>query len=56
MSKKPIIVFEGIEGTGKSHHISNVSKYLKKKKIDHLRISFLIFSELRFPPGSRILI
>ena len=34
MSKKPVIVFEGIEGTGKSHHISNVEKYLKKKKID----------------------
>ena len=38
MSKKPIIVFEGIEGSGKSHHISNVSKYLDKKKIDYLRI------------------
>jgi dTMP kinase len=32
MSKKPIIVFEGIEGSGKSHHISAVSKYLTKKK------------------------
>ena len=32
MSKKPIIVFEGIEGSGKSHHISVVSKYLDKKK------------------------
>jgi dTMP kinase len=32
MSKKLIIVFEGIEGTGKSHHINNVSKYLKKRK------------------------
>ncbi len=31
MSKKLIIVFEGIEGTGKSHHINNVAKYLKKK-------------------------
>ena len=38
MSKKPIIVFEGIEGSGKSHHISVVSKYLKKKKIDYLKI------------------
>ena len=38
MSKKPIIVFEGIEGTGKSHHINNVAKYLKKKKINFLRI------------------
>ena len=38
MSKKPIIVFEGIEGSGKSHHISIVSKYLKKNKIDYLKI------------------
>jgi dTMP kinase len=39
MSKKPIIVFEGIEGTGKSHHIKNVAKYLKKinKKFIHIR-------------------
>tara|TARA_A100000164_G_scaffold289145_1_gene262308 strand:+ start:2933 stop:3547 length:615 start_codon:yes stop_codon:yes gene_type:complete len=38
MSKKPIIVFEGIEGSGKSHHISIVSKYLSRKKIDHIKI------------------
>jgi len=38
MYKKPVIVFEGIEGSGKSYHISNVSKYLKKKKIDHIKI------------------
>ena len=38
MSKKPIIVFEGIEGSGKSHHISIVSKYLSKKKICHIKI------------------
>ena len=38
MSKKPIIVFEGIEGSGKSHHISIVSKYLTKKKINHIKI------------------
>ena len=38
MFKKPVIVFEGIEGSGKSYHISNVSKYLKKKKIDHIKI------------------
>ena len=38
MSKKPIIVFEGIEGSGKSHHISVVSKYLSKKKINHIKI------------------
>ena len=38
MSKKPIIVFEGIEGSGKSHHISKVSKYLKKKNINYIKI------------------
>ena len=38
MYKKPIIVFEGIEGSGKSHHISIVSKYLSKKKINHIKI------------------
>jgi dTMP kinase len=38
MSKKPIIVFEGIEGSGKSHHIAIVSKYLSKKKINHIKI------------------
>ena len=38
MSKKPIIVFEGIEGSGKSHHISVVSKYLTKKKINHIKV------------------
>ena len=38
MSKKPIIVFEGIEGSGKSHHISNVSKHLKKKGIKYIKI------------------
>ena len=38
MFKKPVIVFEGIEGSGKSHHISYVSKFLKKNKIDHIKI------------------
>ena len=38
MSKKPIIVFEGVECSGKTHHISLVSKYLSKKKISHLKI------------------
>jgi len=31
MYKKPIIVFEGIEGSGKTLHIDNVASYLKKK-------------------------
>jgi len=35
MSKKPIIIFEGIEGSGKSHHNNNVANYLKKKKKIH---------------------
>ena len=38
MSKKLIIVFEGVEGSGKSHHISVVSKYLSLKKISHIKI------------------
>ena len=38
MSKKPIIVFEGIEGSGKSHHINKVSKFLEKKKISYIKI------------------
>mgnify|MGYP006081345087 FL=1 len=38
MSKKPIIVFEGIEGSGKSFHINNVANYLKKKKLKFISI------------------
>ena len=38
MYKKPVIVFEGIEGSGKSYHSTKVSNYLKKKKIEHIRI------------------
>ena len=44
MSKKPLIVFEGIEGSGKSYHISNISRYLTKKKINYIK--------LREPGGS----
>tara|TARA_B100000787_G_scaffold138441_1_gene107312 strand:+ start:353 stop:964 length:612 start_codon:yes stop_codon:yes gene_type:complete len=45
MSKNPIIVFEGIEGTGKSHHINNVAKYLKKNNKRFIKI--------REPGGSK---
>jgi len=45
MSKNPIIVFEGIEGTGKSHHINNVAKYLKNNNKK--------FIQIREPGGSK---
>ena len=45
MSKKPVIVFEGVECSGKSYHISMVAKYLKKKRVPYIRI--------REPGGSR---
>ena len=38
MFKKPVIVFEGIEGSGKSYHIKNISSFLKKKNIDFIKI------------------
>ena len=45
MFKNPIIVFEGIEGSGKTSHCNFVSKFLKKNKIKHIR--------LREPGGSK---
>ena len=45
MSKKLIIAFEGVEGSGKSLHLKNISKYLKRKKI--------CFLSLREPGGSK---
>ena len=45
MSKYPIFVFEGIEGTGKSTQVRSISVYLKKK-----RVPFII---LREPGGSK---
>jgi dTMP kinase len=38
MSKKPLIVFEGIEGSGKTYHINNVVKFLVKNKKEFIRI------------------
>ena len=38
MYKYPIIVFEGIEGSGKTLHVNHVSKYLKRKKIKFIRL------------------
>ena len=45
MSNKPVIVFEGIECSGKSFHIRNVCNFLKKKKTPYIC--------LREPGGSR---
>ena len=45
MSNKPVIVFEGIECSGKSLHINNVCKFLKKKRIPYIC--------LREPGGSK---
>ena len=45
MSKKPIIIFEGIEGSGKSHHINNVANFLRKKNKK--------FIQLREPGGNK---
>ena len=36
--KKPLFVFEGIEGTGKTTLINYISYYFKKKKISFIRI------------------
>ena len=45
MFKFPIIVFEGIEGSGKTTHINLVNKYLKKKNKK--------FIKFREPGGSK---
>ena len=42
---KKIIVFEGIDGSGKTFHLNEVSKYLNKKKIK--------FIKFREPGGTR---
>jgi dTMP kinase len=45
MSKKPIIVFEGIESSGKTLHINNIARYLKKINVKFIKI--------REPGGSK---
>ena len=45
MYKKPVIIFEGIEGSGKTLHSNFVSRYLKNKKISFIKI--------REPGGSK---
>lgn len=46
MSKYPVIVFEGIETSGKSTNIKLISKFLKKKKLK--------FIQFREPGGSYV--
>ncbi len=45
MYKKPIISFEGVEGSGKTTHIKNIERFLIKKRIKYLKF--------REPGGSK---
>tara|TARA_Y100000590_G_C15540968_1_gene946958 strand:- start:242 stop:856 length:615 start_codon:yes stop_codon:yes gene_type:complete len=45
MSKNPLIVFEGIEGSGKTTHINHAANYLKKNNKQFIKI--------REPGGSK---
>ena len=45
MSKNPVIIFEGIEASGKSTNINIATKYLKKKGKNYIK--------LREPGGSK---
>ncbi len=38
MFKKPLIIFEGVEGSGKTYHLNKVAKYLKKKNLSFIKI------------------
>ena len=45
MSKNPVIVFEGVEGSGKSLHVKNIENFLKNKRIKYIKF--------REPGGSK---
>ena len=45
-TKYPVIIFEGIEASGKSTNINNFSKYLKQNKYKFIKI--------REPGGSKV--
>ena len=45
MHKKLLIIFEGVEGSGKPTHINFISKELKRKRIKFIKI--------REPGGSK---
>ena len=57
MSKKPVIVFEGIVGSGKSHHINTISKYLKIKRKEENKLqvneerAYNVLDELKVSPN-----
>ena len=42
MFKKPLIIFEGVEGSGKTFHINEISKFLKKKRFNILKLENLV--------------
>ena len=39
MFKRPVIVFEGIEGSGKTYHSNCLANYLKKKGYKKIQIA-----------------
>ncbi len=45
MYNKPIIAFEGVEGSGKTTHIKNIERFLIKKRIKYVKF--------REPGGSK---
>ncbi len=46
--KYPVIIFEGIEASGKSTNINNFSKFLKKNKYQFIKIrGYKIFRKIK---------